>query len=109
MKWGEVWTVAGGADYTGKPRPAVILQDELFDSTDSVTVCPTTSTDIGPSMFRVPIGPTLSSGLARNCFLMADKVTTVPRRKLGKRLGKLGDDEMLRLTRAVATFLRLAG
>jgi mRNA interferase MazF len=109
VKWGEVWTVAGGPDYAGKPRPALILQDEFFDSTDSVTICPATTTDIGPVTFRVPVAAAPLNGLKRGCFLMADKVTTVPRRKLGERLGLLGDDEMLRLTRAVATFLRLAG
>ena len=109
MKWGEIWTVSGAADYAGKPRPVAILQDELFDSTDSITVCPTTTTDIGPVTFRIPIAATQPNGRTRNCFLMADKVTTVPRRKVGKRLGFLGDEEMLRLGRAVATFFRLAG
>lgn len=104
-----MWTVSGAADYAGKPRPAVILQDEFFDSSDSVTVCPTTTSDIGPVTFRPSIAPTSSNGFTRNCFLMADKVSTVPRRKMGTRLGVLGDDEMLRLCRAVATFLRLGG
>jgi len=30
----EIWTVSGGADYTGKPRPVVIVQADYFD-TDS--------------------------------------------------------------------------
>ena len=109
VKRSELWTVAGAADYAGKPRPAPILQDEFFDATDSVTICPTTTTDIGAAMFRVPIAPAPLNGLVRPCFLMADKVTTVSRRKMGKRLGLLTDDDMLRLGRAVATFLRLAG
>ena len=109
MKRGELWTVAGAGDYAGKPRPALILQDDLFDRTDSVTICITTTTDIGPAAFRVPIVPSPTNGLQMPCFLMADKVTTVGRGKLGRRIGTASAPTLADVGRAVVVFLGLAG
>jgi mRNA interferase MazF len=53
MKRGEIWTVAGGAAYAGKPRPAVIVQDNRFDATDSIVVCPLTTDPTPAPMFRL--------------------------------------------------------
>ena len=39
MKRGDIHTVAGGKDYAGKPRPVVIVQDDRFDATNSITIC----------------------------------------------------------------------
>ena len=108
MKRGEIWTVAGGADYSGKPRPVVILQDDRFDRTDSVTVCAFTTDPTEAPLFRLLIKASESNGLRAECRLMVDKVTTVPKTKLGVRVGKLADKDMLRLNRAVLVFLGIA-
>ena len=63
MKRGEVWTVAGGSDYVGKPRPAVIIQDDAFADTASVTICAMTTTAIAASLARVAIDPSPFNGL----------------------------------------------
>ena len=39
MRRGDIWTVAGGKGYADKPRPVVIVQDDSFNATASVTVC----------------------------------------------------------------------
>jgi len=109
MKRGEVWTVAGGAQYAGKPRPAVIVQDDHFDATASVTICAFTSDPTEADLFRVAVEPTDQNGLRVPSRLMVDKITTVPRSKLGSRTGQLDDDDMLRLNRAMLVFLGLAG
>jgi mRNA interferase MazF len=109
MKRGEIWTVAGGADYAGKPRPAVILQDDRFDATNSVTVCGFTTGPTPAPVSRPPIEPTENNGLREPCLLMVDKVTTVPRSKLGSQIGRLEEDDLGRLNRAVIVFLGLAG
>ena len=57
MKRGEVWTVAGGPDYAGKPRPAIILQDDAFDATGSITICPFTTHSVDAPLVRLPIDP----------------------------------------------------
>lgn len=105
MKRGEIWTVAGGPGYAGKPRPAVILQDDRFDATDSVTLCPVTTDPTELPLFRVAVDPSEANGLRNPCRLMADKVTTVRRSRLGRRVGRLADADMLRLNRAVIVFL----
>lgn len=109
MKRGEIWTVAGGPDYTGKPRPVAILQDDRFEGLRSITFCPFTTNPTPAPLFRLPVKPSERSGLREESSLMADKVTTVARVKLGKRIGRLDDDDVVRLNRAVMVFLGLAG
>lgn len=109
MKRGEVWTVAGGPDYTGKPRPVAIVQDDRFDGLESITFCPFTTNPTPAPLFRLPVKPTDRNGLREESSLMADKITTVARVKLGKRIGSLDDEDVVRLNRAVMVFLGLAG
>ena len=108
MKRGEIWTVAGGAAYVGKPRPAVIVQDNRFDANDSIIVCPLTTDSTSAPIFRIPVEPTTMNGLQGPCRLMVDKLTAVPRTRLGKRLGSLAREEVKMLNRAVFVFLGLA-
>lgn len=108
MKRGEIWTVAGGKDYAGKPRPAVILQDDRFDMTDSITVCAFTTDPTDAPLFRLPIEPDDANGLRAVCRLMMDKITTVPKAKIGARVGRVADEDMVRLNRAILVFLGIA-
>ena len=108
MKRGEIWTVSGGKDYAGKPRPVVILQDDRFDMTDSITVCAFTTDPTDAPLFRLLIKPSESSGLRTVCRLMVDKVTTVPKTKIGEHVGRLADEDMVRVNRAVLVFLGIA-
>jgi mRNA interferase MazF len=109
MKRGEIWTVAGGKDYARKPRPVVILPDDRFDATDSITVCALTTDPTDAPLFRPLIEPNETNGLRASCRLMADKITTVPKTKVGARIGRLGDEDVVRLNRAVLVFLGMAG
>ena len=109
MRRGEIWTAAGGKDYAGKPRPVVIVQDDRFDATASITVCAFTTDPTDAPLFRLPVEPNERNGLRSPCRLMADKITTVPKTKLGSRLGRLDDEDILRLNRAMLVFLGLAG
>lgn len=109
MKRGEVWTVAGGPDYAGKPRPAVILQDDAFDATASITICPFTTHAVDAPLMRVPIESSERNGLRAASHLMIDKITTVTRTKLQGRVGRLSDTDIVRVNRAVVVFLGLAG
>ena len=109
MKRGEIWTVSAGTGYAGKPRPAVILQDDRFDATDSVTICAFTTDPTDAPLFRLLVEPNETNGLHAACRLMVDKITTVPKPKLGMRVGRLGDEDILRLNRAALVFLGMAG
>ena len=108
MKRGEICTVAGGKDYVGKPRPVVVIQDDRFDSTDSITVCAFTTDPTDAPLFRLPIQPNESNRLRSACRLMVDKITTVPKSKIGDRVGRLKDEDIVRLNRAILVFLGIA-
>jgi mRNA interferase MazF len=105
---GEIYTAAARGPYTGKPRLVVILQDDRFDATASVTVCPFTTNPVEAPLLRFPIDPSEDNGLEQPSQLMVDKVTTVSRSSLGKRLGKLRDEELVALNRSLIVFLGLA-
>jgi mRNA interferase MazF len=104
----EIWTVSGGPGYAGKPRPAVIIEDDRFD-TNSVTMCPFATDPIDAPLFRLSIDPTESNGLTAESRLMIDKITTVRRSKLGDQIGMLDDADVVRLNRALVVFLGIAG
>ena len=108
MKRGEVWTVSAGGAYTGKPRPAVIVQEDRFDATNSITLCVFTTDPTEAPLLRMLVEPTDRNGLSIASRLMIDKVTTVPKSRLGKRIGKLHDEDIVRLNRALTVFLGLA-
>ena len=108
MRCGDVWTVASGRDYAGKARPVVILQDDSFDGTESITICAFTTDDTDAPLFRLAVEPNERNGLRIPCHLMVDKVTTVPKSKVGMHIGRLDDEDILRLNRAVLVFLGLA-
>ncbi len=108
MKRGEIWTAGGAKDYGGKPRPVVILQDDRFDKIDSVTVCPFTTNQTEAPLFRLIIEPTDTNGLRFVCHLMVDKIMTLPKSRIGARVGRLADEDMVRLGRAVLVFLGVA-
>jgi mRNA interferase MazF len=108
LRRGEIWTASGGKDYAGKPRPVVVVQDDSFDGTDSVTVCAFTTDPTDAPLFRLEIAATDANGLDRGSRLMVDKITTMPRAKLGRQLGSISDADMLRLSRAMIVFLGLA-
>jgi len=104
---GEIWTAAGGPDYGGKPRPVVILQSDRYE-TDSVTVCPFTTDPAVAPLVRLAVAPSAGNGLRQNSRIMVDKITTIPRTKVGARIGRLDDKDILQLDRAVLVFLGLA-
>jgi mRNA interferase MazF len=107
VKRGDVVTVAVQGDY-GKPRPAVIVQADLFNETHpSITLLPLTSTIVDAPLLRLTIDPVRANGLSRVSQVMVDKVLTLPRDKIGDTIGHLDDDVMIRVTRALAMWLSI--
>jgi mRNA interferase MazF len=104
---GNLVTVALQGDY-GKPRPAVVIQSDLFDEHPSVTVLPLTSELRDTPLFRITVEPSADNGLRQRSQIMIDKIYTVPRAKLGNVLGKLADDEQVAVNRSLMLFLGLA-
>jgi mRNA interferase MazF len=102
---GELWTVSGGV-YATKPRPALIIQDNLFSATDSVVVIPLTTTITDAPIARIAIPTT--TGIAQPSFAMIDKITTVRRSNLGARVGRVSATLMADIERSLMVFLGLA-
>lgn len=101
--------VAGAKDYAGKPRPALIIQDDRFDMTDSVTVCGLTTDRTDAPFVRIGIEPSETNGLQASCRVMVDKITTVPKRNMGVPVGRLAERDLQRVNRAILVFLGIAG
>lgn len=104
---GNLITVAFQGDY-GKPRPAVVIQSDLFDEHPSVTLLPLTSELRDTPLFRITIEPSPENGLRQRSQVMVDKIHTVPRAKIGPSLGRLSDDEQIAVNRSLMLFLGLA-
>ena len=108
MRRGDIWTVAGGKDYAGKPRPVVIVQDNSFDATASITICAFTTDETEAPLFRLPVEPNDRNGLLATSRLMVDKIATVSKSNVGAQIGRLDDEDILRLNQAILVFLGLA-
>lgn len=108
MKRGDIHVAAARGAYSGKPRPVVILQDDRFDATNSVTVCPLTATPIDAPLMRIAVEPAPINGIDQPSWLMVDKIATMPRTNIRDRIGRLADADLIRLNRAVVVFLGLA-
>ncbi len=104
MRRGEIVTVAGGV-YASKPRPALVVQDDRFDATDSVTVCPFTTTEVDAPLLRVPVAADEANGLGQDSYLMVDKITTVRRSSARTVLGRLEATTLVEFERRLLVFL----
>lgn len=107
MKRGDLVTIALSGSY-GKPRPALIIQSDLFDEHPSITILPVTGELRETPLFRVSVHADTENGLRKRSQVMIDKVQTVPREKIGETFGRLDDTTMLAVTRALAVFLGIA-
>lgn len=108
MRRGDLYVAAARGAYSGKPRPVVIVQDDRFDATASVTVCPLTTNPVEAPLTRIVIEPSQMNGLDEPGRLMVDRVTTMPRANLRDHLGRLPESDLLRLNRALIVFFGLA-
>ena len=108
MKRGEIQTASSGESYTGQAYPSIIPQDDEFDATDSITIFPFTTDDTRAPLIRLAVEPDDRNGLGFPSRIMADKVTTVAKRRLGRKIGGLDSENIVRLERAVERFLGLS-
>jgi mRNA interferase MazF len=104
VKRGDLVTIALQGDY-GKPRPALIIQSDLFEQHPSVTVLPVTSELRETPLFRIPIEPDRENRLRKASQVMVDKAQTVSREKIGVAFGRVDDTILLAVNRSLAVFL----
>jgi mRNA interferase MazF len=107
MRRGQFVTVAAPGDY-GKPRPALVVQSDLFDELPSVVICPLTTTlRDDADLFRLDVAPSPRNGLREPSQIAIDKITVVPSTKIGAAIGSADDALLLRVNRALAVFLSI--
>ena len=104
MGRGDIVAVAGGM-YASKPRSALVVQDDRFDATDSVTVCPFTTTEVDAPLLRVPVVANEANGLGQDSYLMVDKITTVRRSIARTVLGQIEATTLVEFERRLLVFL----
>jgi len=107
MRRGDVVTVAAPGDY-GKPRPALVIQSDLFGALPSVTLCLVTSTLRDTPIFRITVDPSPANGLQRVSQIQVDKILTVARERIGSVIGRLDDATLLKVNRSLAVFAGIA-
>ena len=107
MRRGDIVTIVLPGAY-GKPRPALVVQSDLFDTLASVTVLPVTSELRSAPLLRISIEPNTDNGLRKKSQVMVDKAQTVPRDKVGGMIGRLHEDTLVSVDRALAVFFGIA-
>jgi len=107
MRRGDLVTVAAPGDY-GKPRPALVIQSDLFAELPSVALCLVTSDLRDAPIFRITVDPSSENGLRRVSQIQVDKVLTVARERVGTTIGRLDDATLLKVNRSLAVFVGIA-
>jgi mRNA interferase MazF len=107
MRRGDLVTVAAPGDF-GKPRPALVVQSDLFEELPSVTLCLVTSALRNAPIFRITVDPSPENGLQRISQIQVDKTLTVARERVGRIIGRLDDATLLKVNRSLAVFLGIA-
>jgi len=107
MRRGDLVTVALQGNL-GKPRPALVIQSDLFESHPSVTILPVTGELRVAPLFRIAVSPSELNGLSKPSQVMVDKLQSIAREKIGTVIGHLDDETMLAVNRALAVFLGFA-
>jgi mRNA interferase MazF len=109
VKRGEIWTAAGAADYAGKPRPWLVFQSDTMGIEASVILLGFTTDITESATIRPLVTPTPENGLHAMSRLMVDKISAIPRNKLGKPIGRLTDEQMEEAEMALLMTLGFAG
>ena len=107
MRRGDLVTVALQGDF-GKPRPALVIQSDRFETSATVTVLLVSSTLVDAPLFRVSVEPSVENGLRAASQIMVDKAMTVRRERIGAVIGRLDDDVTLAVERSLALWFGLA-
>jgi len=108
LKRGTIVVVAARGAYTGKPRPALVVQSDLFNPThSSVTLCPITSDCVDAALFRLTLPPGRRTGLREVSQVMIDKIVSVPRASIGEEIGECSAGEIEAVDNGLRRWLQL--
>ena len=107
LERGDIIVCALSGDY-GKPRPAIVIQSDLFNATHaSITICPITSHLVDAPIFRLDLDPNSQNGLKQTSQIMVDKITSLKREKIQQKIGKITADQFGALNHALKIWLNI--
>jgi mRNA interferase MazF len=108
VKRGAIVVVAARGAYTGKPRPALVVQSDLFNPThSSITICPITSDFVDARLFRLTLPPGSRTGLKGVSQVMIDKIVSVPRTSISAEIGECDSGELESVDEGLRRWLAL--
>ncbi len=107
MRRGDFVTVAAPG-YYGNPRPALVIQSDLFDELPGIALCLVTSELRNAPIFRITVEPGADNGLQTISQIQIDKILSVPRERVGGVIGHIDDATMLKVNRSLAVFTGIA-
>jgi mRNA interferase MazF len=109
LKRGSIVVVAARGAYTGKPRPALVVQSDIFNPTHaSVTICPITSDCVDAPLFRLTLPPGARTGLRKVSQVMIDKIVSVPRGAVTEEIGQCDHGELEAVEDGLRRWLELS-
>lgn len=106
---GSALVTVAGVGYASTPRPALVVQDDRFDATDSLTICPLTTTEVAAPLLRVRVAADHHNGLERDSYLMVDKITTIRRSNARAVIGRVNSTTLVEFERRLLVFLGFGG
>jgi len=109
VRRGDIVMVSAGEGFAGTSRPAVVIQADGFEMLSTLVLCVFTTNLTESPDLRVTVEPGAANALPERSALMVDKLISVPRRKIGRHIGRLEARDLVRLDRALLVFLGLAG
>ncbi|TPG12406.1 type II toxin-antitoxin system PemK/MazF family toxin [Sphingomonas oligophenolica] len=108
IKRGDLVLAAGPGEFSGKPRPFVIVQSDSFNELHaSFAMCPVTSTTNGAHLFRIAIDASIDTVLDRNSEIQIDKIQSLRRQRVVRVIGAVPANIMTMVDDALRRWLQL--
>lgn len=104
---GDLVTISLQGDF-GKPRPALVIQADLYHALSSTTVLPVTSTPLDAPLLRIALLPNTGNGLQKTSYVMIDKMMTLRNDRIGSAFGAVSAETLVTVERCLAVFLGIA-
>jgi mRNA interferase MazF len=105
---GDVVTIADrSGDYTGKPRPAVIVQSDAFAKAGSMVICPLTTVEREAGYLRLRLDPSDTLPLRQTSWIQVEKITAVRSDRISPAIGRIPVQTQGELNRALIVVLGL--
>lgn len=108
MRRGDIIVASQRGDYTGKPRPYVVVQrGSTLGHSSSVTACPITSELLGPGKTRIALPAGVTTGLLVASEVEINRIATLRRERVSEVIGQVPSEQMRMIDKALKIWLDL--